>query len=69
MKRHRHKRTRWRLVARATRKPHQPAVKHGTADRAIIARRRVEYDVGALRYVREFRLHATKGFRSMREAA
>ncbi len=66
MKRHTHLRCAEPLIARAPRGRNERKIKPGTANRNIIAKRRVVESPGLVFPEREYALHATKGYRAMR---
>jgi hypothetical protein len=65
--RHRHRRCAEPLIARPTRGRNQRKIKKGEPQRGIIATRIVEETPGSVAPKREYALHATKGYRAMRQ--
>lgn len=67
MKRHQHRRLDEPLVARKPRdKRNERKIKPGTAYRGVLASLKVIEIVAGLPVEREYALHATKGYRSLR---
>jgi hypothetical protein len=67
VKRHKHRRSPGGLTARPIRAPHSRKIKSGTPYRGIIGREVVEERIGVVKFDREYALHATKGYRAIRQ--